>query len=47
VCNLDVQVKCHAGDAFNWDGGNSQEVFVVVKDELLVVIEANHHGDAA
>jgi len=34
------------GDAINWGGGMGCEVFVVVENHLLVVVEANYCGNA-
>jgi len=42
VCNLNTKVECGACDTFNRDGGNGREVFVIVQDELLIVIDADY-----
>jgi len=47
VSYLDVQIECSTGDSVNRDGGNGSQIFVVVDNEFLVVVEANDCGNMA
>jgi len=47
VGNLNVEIKCMAGDAINGNGCNCGEVFVIGNDQFLVVFKADNGGYAA